>query len=193
MVQYLAQGGGAVNARALGECGAKRLHVDQIELVRLVDRGLKFVGAQRPPRSISVLAGEVTGIWSRRVRSAAGRKRGWTVMLRLPRAPPRGTETSVTPGRPRRISQSAAALPWLSAASSPQHRTAAIQRPRLDTWGLPTAYTPRSTGCSRPVATRCLMACAGMPSSSNCARATTPCCLPASAHTRRPLGFVRRW
>src|SRR6185437_5917694 len=56
-----------------------------------------------------------------------------------------------------------------------------IQRPYRDSSGRPTAYTPRATGCSRPVDIRCLMAAGLKPSSISCHLAITPCCMRASA------------
>ena len=82
----------------------------------------------------------VTGIWCRRVTSAAvSATRRWTAIPARLRVAGNGTETSITPDRSRPISQSAAALLWLSTASAPQLSTAAIQRPKRLTLGRPTA------------------------------------------------------
>lgn len=51
----------------------------------------------------------------------------------------RKAETSIRSVLSLAIPQSAAALPWLSTASVPQLKTAAIQRPCFVSWGRPTA------------------------------------------------------
>ena len=54
-----------------------------------------------------------------------------------------GAVTSVSVGQRGTIFHSAAADPWLSAASAPQARTAAIAVASGDGGRWPTAYTPR--------------------------------------------------
>jgi len=49
-----------------------------------------------------------------------------------------GIEISIDPTCLVRIAHAAAALSWLSAAAVPQRSTAAIQRPRTESSGLPT-------------------------------------------------------
>ena len=84
-----------------------------------------------------VRAGVVTGMPSRVVVSAGIRGRWMRMPGRL--RPVRRAVTSMITASLRRMSHSAAAEAWLSAASGPQASTAAIQCPRMPSTVCPTA------------------------------------------------------
>jgi hypothetical protein len=133
-------------------------------------------------RSMRVAIGVVTGMFMRRVTSPGRRvERRWAAIPAWRCPVRRGTDTWMLPPRCSRTPHSAAALSWLSTPSGAQARMAAIHFPSRVRSARPTAYTPRYTGWSRPVATRCLIAASENPSAKSWTRPITPCCLSASA------------
>jgi hypothetical protein len=136
-------------------------------------------------RSTRVEVGSVRGIpatWRRS--SGLMPTRRCTRMPGRRRAVLLGTTTSISAsGAVRARPQSAAALRWLRRASGPQLNTAAIHHPFRSTSGLPTAYTPRQSGCRRPLEIRCLIESGPNPTASSCVLVTTPCCARARSQT----------
>jgi hypothetical protein len=128
------------------EGGPERLGIRQVALVGFVDSGFEL-GPVQPRGNIDERAdrgGDGDGMVVRQVvcgecRPAVDHDAG------MSSTGTGGDETSISRSFGDRISQSAAAVSWLSAASGPQHRTAAIQRPYMVSCGRPTAYTPRLT------------------------------------------------
>jgi hypothetical protein len=87
-----------------------------------------------------VRTGEVTGIPPTVPTSPFGKEaRRRSRMSSGSRPWRRGTPTSIRPGRSSQTPYSAPALRWVRKAPSPQARIAAIHRPCLDSWALPTA------------------------------------------------------
>jgi hypothetical protein len=64
-----------------------------------------------------------------------------------------GTATWIARSRKREIRQYRPPLNPVSAAPSPAANTAASHSPSRESFGWPTAYTPRYFGCRRPACT----------------------------------------
>jgi hypothetical protein len=144
-------------------------------------------GVTELARSRSVRGIEVTAIASQAVRSS-----GWRPRQRCRTIPGRRREvlavTSIPAPANTSKPHSAAALPWLKTARSPQARTAAIQRPCCEVHRCPAAYTPACTGWSAPAAIRRRIALTWKPAWRSWSRLTMPCCCSAIAAMVLPSG-----